>query len=43
VRVLKGLAGATVITNMDGGGSAAGAAPQMLEGGPLRGGFGTTR
>ncbi|HSO24874.1 MAG TPA: lytic transglycosylase domain-containing protein [Chondromyces sp.] len=43
VRVLKGLAGATVITNMGGGGSAAGAAPQTLEGGPLRGGFGTTR
>lgn len=43
VRVLKSLAGATVITNMGVGGSAAGAAPQALEGGPLRGGFGTTR
>jgi soluble lytic murein transglycosylase-like protein len=43
VRVLKGLAGVTVITNTGGGGSAAGAAPQALEGGPLRGGFGTTR
>jgi soluble lytic murein transglycosylase-like protein len=43
VRVLKGLAGVTVITNMGGGGPAAGAAPQTLEGGPLRGGFGTTR
>ncbi len=43
VRVLKGLSGVTVITNMGGGGPAAGAAPQTLEGGPLRGGFGTTR
>jgi soluble lytic murein transglycosylase-like protein len=43
VRVLKGLAGVTVITNMGGGGPAAGAAPQTLEGGPLRGGFGATR
>lgn len=43
VRLLRDLQGTTLITNLGGGAPAGSGAVGSLEGGPLRGGFGSTR